>query len=190
MVEDDALEQWFCREVLPLERSLTAFIRRNWRVESEVMDLRQDIYERVLGGASAGLPANVSGYVYTVARNHLITQAKRKAIVSIDLYAGIEGLPADADPLTPERHATARDELRRVQAGLDRLPARCREIVSLRKIEGLSSRDVAERLDIGIDAVDHQTSMGMRALADFMLGGEGRVARPLRRRPAKRGSLT
>lgn len=182
MIDDEALEAWFRREVLPLERGLTAFIRRNWRVGAEVMDLRQDIYERVLGGASAGLPAKASAYVYTVARNHLITQAKRASIVSFDLFADIENLSIDTDPLTPERYVSARDELRRVQSGLDSLPARCREIISLRKIDGLSSRDVAERLGIGVDAVDHQTSMGMRALIDFMLGGDGKITRPARRR--------
>ena len=186
MVDDEALEAWFRREVLPLERGLTAFVRRNWRVDAEVMDLRQDIYERVLTGASAGLPTKTSAYVYTVARNHLISQAKRASIVSIDLCADIENLPVDTDPLTPERHASARDELRRVQTGHDSLPARCREIISLRKIDGLSSRDVARRLGIGVDAVDHQTSMGMRALVDFMLGGEGKITRPVRPRRERR----
>lgn len=183
MVDDDTLDAWFCREVLPLERALTAFIRRNWRVDAEVMDLRQDIYERVLIGASGGLPVKAPAYLFTVARNHLISQARRAQIVSIELVADMEAIAIDADALTPERYASAREELRRVQAGLDLLPKRCREIVSLRKIEGLSSRDVAARLGIGVDAVDQQTSKGMRALVDFLLGGEGRVVhRPLKNR--------
>lgn len=185
MVDDDALNAWFCREVLPLERALTAFIRRNWRADAEVMDLRQDIYERVLTGASAGLPTQASAYVYTVARNHLISLARRGQIVSIDLVADMETLPTEADQLTPERHVSAREELRRVQSGLERLPDRCREIISLRKVEGLSSREVAVRLGIGVDAVDHQTSSGMRALVNFMLGGEGKVFRPARAKRAR-----
>ncbi len=185
MIEDDALHAWFCREVLPLERALTAFIRRNWRAGSDVMDLRQDIYERVLTGASTGLPTQASAYVYTVARNHLISLARRERIVSIDLVADMEALTIDADPLTPERHATAREDLRRVQSGLDQLPARCREIISLRKVEGLSSREVATRLGIGIDAVDHQTCNGMRALVDYMLGGEGKILRRPREKRAR-----
>lgn len=186
MVDDEVLDAWFCREVLPLERALTAFIRRNWRVEAEVMDLRQDVYERALSGAATGLPARTSAYVYAIARNHLITLARRQQIVPIDLVADIESLPIDADPLSPERHASGREELRRVQSGLDRLPPRCREILALRKIEGLSSKEVAKRLGVGIDAVDHQTSKGMRALADFMLGGEGRIARRAPRRERER----
>ncbi len=185
MVDDETLEAWFCREVLPLERSLTAFIRRNWRSAAEIVDLRQDIYERVLSGAARGLPIHASAYVYAVARNHLISRARREQVVSFDLVADLEGVAPDKDELTPERFASARAELRRLQAGLEGLPPRCREIVELRKVRGLSSRDVSVRLGIGIDAVDQQTSKGMRALTEFLYGagGEGGGAE---RHPRKR----
>ena len=39
MVDDALLNAWFCREVLPLERSLVHFVSRNWRVADDVMDL-------------------------------------------------------------------------------------------------------------------------------------------------------
>ncbi|MFD1787909.1 RNA polymerase sigma factor [Sphingomonas floccifaciens] len=187
MVDDESLEAWFCREVLPLERSLTAFIRRNWRVPAEVADLVQDVYERVLSGASRGLPIHVSAYVYAIARNHLISRARRDQVVCLDLVADLEGVEANVDELTPERFASARAELRRLQAGLEGLPPRCREIVELRKVKGLSSKDVAARLGIGIDAVDQQTSKGMRALTDFLFGGEGQDIRIERQRSKMRG---
>jgi RNA polymerase sigma-70 factor (ECF subfamily) len=65
-----------------------------------------------------------------------------------------------------------------VQAGLDRLPPRCREVIVLRKIEGLSQREVAARMGIGEDTVERQMVQGMRALVDFMLGGSGKIRRP------------
>jgi RNA polymerase sigma-70 factor (ECF subfamily) len=49
--------------------------------------------------------------------------------------------------------------------------------VRLRKIEGLNVRETAEKLGIGKDAVNHQLSMGMKALADHMLGGSGKIVR-------------
>lgn len=176
MTEDDSLNAWFCREVLPLEGPLMAFVRRNWRDHGEVTDLRQEIYERVLAGAQAARPLRAPAYVYAVARNHLINRAKRAAIVRFELVEDLERLPG-ADELTPHRHASAREELRRVKEGLELLPPRCREIVVLRKIEGLSSKEVASRLGIGIDAVDHQTMKGMRALTDHMVGGQAAVQR-------------
>ena len=56
MPDDTEIRDWFRREVLPLERQLTHFIRRNWRVEDDVMDLRHDVYELAIAGARKGLP--------------------------------------------------------------------------------------------------------------------------------------
>jgi RNA polymerase sigma-70 factor (ECF subfamily) len=187
MVDDDILESWFCREVLPNEAALTQFIRRNWRVADDVVDLRHDIYEQVIAGARRCLPDEVRPYLFTVARNHLINRAKRARIVSFELVADLEAVQHDADLLTAERHVLAREALRRTQEGIDRLSPRVRQIVLLRKIEGMNTRETAAHLGIGIDAVERQLSMGMKALADFMLGGTGKIIRQKLARKGRQG---
>lgn len=177
MVDDEALEAWFCRQVLPLERALTHFIRRNWRAADDVTDLRHDIYEMAIAGARAGLPAQTRPFVFTIARNHLINRAKRAKIVSFDLVADLEAVERDIDMDATERHLMARDALRRTRDGIEKLSPRVREIVLLRKVDGLNTRETAEHLGIGTDAVERQLAMGMKALADFMLGGSGKIIR-------------
>lgn len=178
MANEAALHAWFCGEVLPLERALTSFIRRNWRIPDDVVDLRQDIYERALAGARATIPVNTRAYLFAVARNHLINQAKRGQVVSIELVADMSALDLEFDRFGAERQLSARDELRRTQQGLDQLPPRCREVVWLRKVEGLSTRETAERLGVTVDTVEKQITQGMRALVDYMLGGSGKIRRP------------
>ncbi len=177
MIDDATLKAWFFREIFPLEPALTRFIRRNWRNESDVADLRQEVYANVYAAAREHLPLQPKPFLFTTARNHLINKARRVKIVSIEHVADLEALSVAVDAVTPDRHLTARDELRRVQAGLDRLPPRCREVVVLRKVEGLSTREVAARLGVGTDTVERQTVLGMRALVDFMLGGSGKIRR-------------
>lgn len=181
MIDDATLRAWFFREIFPLEAALTRFIRRNWRNESDVVDLRQEVYARVYAAAREALPLQAKPFLFTTARNHLINTARRTKIVSIEHVADLEALSVAVDAVTPDRHVTARDELHRVQAGLDRLPPRCREVVVMRKVEGLSTREVAIRLGVGTDTVERQTVLGMRALVDFMMGGSGKIRRP----PAK-----
>lgn len=178
MVDDVALNAWFCATVLPLEPALTRFIRHNWRIAEDVTELRQDIYERVLIGGRQELPTNARAFVFTVARNHLINQAVRGRIVSFDLVADLEAEGLATDLLATERYLDARDELRRARDGLEALPPRCREVVRLRKIEGLTTKEAAERLGVGVDTVERQLTLGMRALVDFMLGGSGKIVRP------------
>ncbi len=183
-VEQTVLDGWFRNEVLPLERSLTRYVRRNWRVDDDVADLTHDIYELAYSGARAGLPANTAHYLFTVARHHLINKAKRARIVSFELVADLEAINPGTDPFATDRHLLARDAIRQAQAGMEKLSPRVREIVWLRKVEGLSVQETAERLGIGKDAVKQQLMMGVKALADHMLGGAGRIVR--RRYPARR----
>lgn len=187
MIDDASLHAWFCKDVLPLEPALTSFIRHNWRVAEDVVELRQDVYERVLAGGRHELPSNTKAFVFTVARNHLINQAVRARIVSFDLVADLESDVFVTDLLATERHLDARDRLRRARDGLEALPPRCREVVRLRKIEGLTTREAAERLGVSVDTIERQLTMGMRALVDFMLGGTGKIARQrfARRQQAK-----
>ena len=177
MVDDETLKRWFCEEVLPLERSLMTFIERNWRSKDDIADLRQDIYERTLTGARCGLPTQTRAYLYTVARNHLINCAKRSMVVSFELYADLDEINGAPDFLATDRYLSARAELNRAQAGLNRLPPRCREVVLLRKVEGLSTREAAEKTGVSVHTIEKQLTMGMRALVEFMLGGSGKIAR-------------
>lgn len=191
MADDTDIRNWFRHEVLPLERALTHFIRRNWRVEDDVIDLRHDVYELAITGARTGLPQATRPYLFVIARNHLINRAKRARLVSFDLVADLESIENDLGSFDQERYLGAREALRCVEEGLATLTPRVRQIVQLRKIQGLNTRETAERLGIGLDAVRKQTSAGMRALTDYILGAGDEPASDaatfLKRRKGRQG---
>lgn len=164
-MEQDELNRWFMEEVLPHEPQLMRYLRRNWRDVDEIEDLRQEVYARVFDAASARRPQSAAAFVQSVARNLLIDRARRGQVVSIETFADMESVMPMADELCPERHFSARSELRRLQAALEGLPPRCGEVVRLRKIDGLSQREVAELMGITEDTVERQVSKGLRALA-------------------------
>lgn len=178
MIDDEVLNKWFVREVLPLERALTAYFRRNWRTAEDVFELRQDIYEQALIGARRELPLNTRAYMYTLARHHLINHAKRARIVSFEIIADLDSESLNFDLFEAERALTARDELRHAMAGIDKLPPRCREVMRLRKLLGLSTQEAADSLGVSTETVRQQLKYGMKALIDHMVGGTGKIVRP------------
>lgn len=163
------IEAWFVREVLPLEAILMRFLNQNWRNKSELEDLRQDVYARILERVDDGVPEHAKAFVLTTARNLLIDRVRREHIVPIDAMADLEGLNMVADVPGAERVAIARDTLRRLQVALDKLPPRCREVVMLRRVEGFSRQEIATRMGISEKTVAAHMTNGMCALANLFL---------------------
>jgi RNA polymerase sigma-70 factor (ECF subfamily) len=161
---------WFVAEVLPLEPVLMQYIQRNWRNQSETADIRQEVYVRVYEAAQREIPEHAKPFVLTTARNLLINRVRREQIVPIEAVADLESLGAAADEPPPDRVIMAREELRRLQLALDRLPPRSREAVVMKQIDGLSRRDIATRMGVGEETVKRHLTNGMRALADFLYG--------------------
>ncbi|MCJ8334339.1 MAG: sigma-70 family RNA polymerase sigma factor, partial [Epibacterium sp.] len=56
-----------------------------------------------------------------------------------------------------------------LQAALMQLPERQRRAVVLRHIEGLSNPEIAEILDVSVEAVESLTARGKRALANLLV---------------------
>ena len=171
------VDAWFEREILPLEAALMQFLRHNWRNKSEISDLRQDIYVRVYEAALQKLPESPKAFVFAIARHLLIQRMRRAQIVPIEAVADFDVLGTAIDAPGPERAIIARDELRRLQAALDRLPPRCRQAFVMQQVDGLSRQEIADRMGISDKTVmNHLREAGI-ALANILYGERAETGR-------------
>src|SRR5882672_10380295 len=176
-----AIDDWFVGEVLPLEAALTRFLQRNWRNEAEINDLRQETYARVYEAAQRERPVLVKPFLFQVARNLIIDRLRKQSVVSLESVADFDWLNVSDDRPSSEAYVAARQELRLLQAALDKLPPRCRQVVLMRKVEGLSQKEVAKRMGITIETVENQVAKGMRLLAQALGDRRGAVTTEARR---------
>jgi RNA polymerase sigma-70 factor (ECF subfamily) len=163
------VEAWFVREVLPLEAVLIQFLSRSGRSKAVIEDLRQDVYMRVCAAAFKEIPDPARPFVFTIARNLLIDRLRHEQVVPIDVVENLDVLNVAIEERTPDRAVIAREELRKLQAALERLPERERAIVTMQKIDGLSTREIAERTGMPERTVRWSLNTGFRALAELML---------------------
>ena len=162
--------EWFLREVLPLEAILMQYLRHNWRDESDIEDLLHDVYVRVYEAALTQIPEKTKPFVFTTARNLLISRVRSRQIVPIEAVADLDALDIAIDAPGPDRSVIARDELRRLSEAVHRLPPHCRDVVILRRIQGLSRGEIANRLGLTEGTVSVYLTEGMYALADLLHG--------------------
>lgn len=169
----EPLDSWFKREILVHEAMLFRYLLRVWPRKDEVPDLRQEVYARVYQAAVDARPSSPRSFLFTTAHNLMADRIRHERVVSIEAVGDIEALAVSVEELSTEQLVSAREELARLAAALDRLPPRCREVVWLRRVEGLSQKEAAQALGISVKAIEQHMSKGARLLAMYMLSAEG-----------------
>ena len=112
--------------------------------------------------------AQVTTWLYRVATNlatDRLRGRKRRQAEALDDVAE----PGDDRPSVVAGMIEA-DRMAALQSALAQLPDRQRQAVVLRHIEGLSNPEIAQVLDIGVEAVESLTARGKRALAALLAG--------------------
>jgi len=165
-----ALDQWFAAEILPHEGLLLRYLTRVWRNSAEVFDLRQDIYVRVYESARRALPTTPKAFLFATARNLMTDRIRHSRVVFIDSTPDFDVLDVLIDEVSPERRLSARQELRMLARAFDSLSEKCRNVVWLRRVEGFSQRETAQRLGLHEGAVESQLARGVRVLALAVFG--------------------
>jgi RNA polymerase sigma-70 factor (ECF subfamily) len=161
---------WFLAEILPLEAILMRYLRHNWRDQSDIEDLLQDIYVRVFEAAHREIPEKAKPFLFTTARNLLISRVRERRIVPMDAVSDLDALGLAADEPGPDQSMLARDELRRLREAIDSLPPRYRDVVVMRKIEDLPRNLIAARLGVTETTVSVYLAEGISALSDIIYG--------------------
>lgn len=161
---NEDLDQWFATEILVHEAALTRYLRRVWFKQAEIPDFRQEIYIRIYESAAKARPAAPKAFLFTIARNLIADHVRRERVVSIDYTQDLDSLNVLVEELSPEQRLSARQELKRLSVALDQLPDRCRSVIWLRRVEGLSQREAAQRLGMPEGTIESHLCRGLRLL--------------------------
>lgn len=164
----EALDKWFVENVLPLEAELDAYLQRHWPEPEDIKDFRQDIYVRIYKAAEIERPANTRAFLYATARNLIIDRIRRKRVVSIETVMDFDRWDVPTYDAGPFETLSSRQELGMLQSALESLPDRTKNIVFMRRVQGLSQRDTARRLKVSQPTVERHLSKGVRLLADYL----------------------
>ncbi|MCB2109811.1 MAG: RNA polymerase sigma factor [Defluviimonas sp.] len=134
---------------------------------AEAEDVAQDAMIRLWrhAGDWRDEGARVSTWLYRVVSNLAIDRIRRRRTVPLD------AAPEPSDPAPgPEERLTETARARALEAALMDLPERQRQAVVLRHLEGLGNPEIAEIMEVGVEAVESLIARGKRTLAAALAG--------------------
>jgi len=181
-------QAWFAQQILVHEGRLRTYLRRFFRAPSDVADGIQETYARLLSLPDHELNAIRSphAFLFTAARNLALEWSRRERL-NFREFLPETGTTCvlDESPSAYEQLGV-RQELELLGRAIARLPARCREVLILRKLYGLSQKEIAARLGITENTVEKHAANGVRLCADYLgahlYGQEGAAAGESRQR--------
>lgn len=178
----DIVAAWIAREIIPHEAAIRKWLSRRWRHVVDVEDVIQESYCRIASLASVDHIDNPGGYFHRTANAVVADMMRRAGIIKFTTMTQIEWSNViDNGPLADRAMETSQ-EYDRVNGLLGKLSDTCRRVIELRRIEGLSRKETAERLGVSENDVKNhlvrglQKVMGAIAEQDAQWNGEAPAA--------------
>jgi RNA polymerase sigma-70 factor (ECF subfamily) len=170
MRASDERALWLSRHVLKHEPALRAWLGRRRVAGLDVDDIVQETYARLIAVDQVTGIGNVRNYMFQTAYSVLVSHIRRSKIVSFEAVADLEQLGAARD-FSPEDQVIDRDELNRLARAIATLPGKVRDVFVLRRVDGLSQRDVARKLGLSESTVEKHMSRGIYLLMNLISNG-------------------
>ncbi|MBU2887104.1 RNA polymerase sigma factor [Gilvimarinus agarilyticus] len=155
--EQETTSKTFLNHVKAIRQHASTFFKNS----QDVDDLVQEVYVKVIERGGLSDVRAPKAFLCKVARNLAINEKNRSGV---RLNDSIESAINDHNtPTTIELDEQAEQHQRFIHFcdAINRLPAQCRRIFIMKKIEGISNSDIARQLNISVGTVDKHLAKGM-----------------------------
>ena len=155
---------WMAAHILPHEAAVRRWLIASGASADEADDLSQDAYCRLGELSSVDHITAPRAYFVRIVQNLRREGFRRQRIVRFDVLTETHASSIIDEREDPERITDAHRQLAMVSAVLAGLPARCREIFRLRRMEGLSQKEIARAMGVSEGVVENDAAKAVRQL--------------------------
>jgi RNA polymerase sigma-70 factor (ECF subfamily) len=163
---------WVGSHVLPHEAAVRAWLERWVGRHQDIDDVIQEAYCRLAELDDVTHIGSGRAYLFQTTRNIVLEQVRRSKVVRIDNVTDMGSLNIVDEAPPMDRVVTGARELQRVAQLIERLPLKCRRVFILRRIHGVSQRDIARMFGITQNAVEKQAARGLKLIVKALEGDE------------------
>lgn len=159
--------RWFMTCVLPHEPALRAWLSGKRGAGIDVDDVIQETYTVLAARETVDDIRHPRAYLFRIAHSIVVRHVRRARVVSIQAAEDMDGFDPADDAVSPEQTAIDRDELRRLAEAIAAMPGQTRKAFILRRVNGLSQREIASRMRLSESTVEKHIARGVRFLIDW-----------------------
>jgi RNA polymerase sigma factor (sigma-70 family) len=152
------------------EVALKRYLRRFVRASEAAEDLAQEAFLRAFA-AEAGLKIETpKAFLFKVAKNLALNELARQSVAAIEPLGDFEGKEVleDSNQVAVEDVIDSRERIRLLARAIAALPPQCAKVFILRKMQGLSQKEIAARLNISVRTVENHVALGLSRCRAYM----------------------
>ncbi len=162
--------QWFDEFVVTTRGELTGYLGRLLKSSDDALEVSQEAYLKVFVALrkNSEREHTPKALLYATARNVAISRLRHQKIVENTAGAVYINQELQVVERSPEQQACKSDDLQSLLQVINKLPPKCRKVLLLRMLEGLSQKQIASRLGIAVSTVEKHLAKGLRDSRDAM----------------------
>jgi RNA polymerase sigma-70 factor (ECF subfamily) len=165
---------WFLTEVQPHHPALRAWLLARFPSLPDVDDLVQESCARVLQARETATIRSTRALLFATARNLALDAMRRQRVARFEPITDETDSSVLIDDTDVVAFVSQHEELELLTQAIQSLPARCRQIMTLRTAYGFTPGQIAEKLAVSTSTVEKETAKGIRACAAFFAARDRR----------------
>jgi len=152
------------------EKAIKKYLYRFFSRSQDVEDIAHEAFIKVFATELRGPVLNPKALLFRAAKHSALSELAKKSNTSTSYMEETEdkAVLMDMDGLGAEQIYDSRRKLAILSMAVSQLPPVCRKVFILRKIEGLSMKDVATKLGISVSTAEKHAAQGLIKCSAYM----------------------
>lgn len=165
---DPETARWFSEHLQVHESMLRAWLQSRFPRLTDIDDIIQDAYMRVLAVHRKKELRSPKAFFFAIARNLAFDHFRHLQVAKLESLGGLDDLGVLDDSVNITETVSRNQEIELLTQAIQSLPDRCRQVLTLRNVYGLSHKEIAGQLGICVRTVETHITVGIKRCTTYM----------------------